>query len=94
MLDRVADAYWNLRKTARLKSAENKPVKVSKLKDKNHADTSENSVTVSPNVNTKEISKEPSSLEQVDLLNIVSFKRENFVQSWHPPGKQYDSILW
>jgi len=92
MLDRVEDANWNLRKTARLKSAGSKPSKVSKLKDNSH--NSKNSATVSSNVNTKEISKEPCSLKQIDLLNIVSFERENFVHSRHPPGKHYDTILW
>ncbi|WJX26423.1 hypothetical protein P8452_15346 [Trifolium repens] len=92
--DRVEDANWNLRKTARLKkSAANKPSKVSKLKDNSHTDHSENAATVSSNVDTKEISNEPSSFEQIDLLNIVSFKRENFVLSSHPPEKQYDTIL-
>ena len=88
MLDRVEDAYWNLRKTVRLKSTGNKPVKASKLQDKDHADDSENSVTTLLNVKTEEISKEHSSSEQIDLLKIVSFKRENFVQTQHPPGKQ------
>ncbi|AET05230.1 putative RNA methyltransferase bin3, bin3-type S-adenosyl-L-methionine binding protein [Medicago truncatula] len=91
--DRVEDANWNLRKTDRLKSARNKPSKVSKLKDNSHTDHSENSATVSSNVNTKEISKEPSSLKQIDLVNIVSFERENFVHCRHPPGKHYDTIL-
>ncbi|KAL5174520.1 putative RNA methyltransferase [Glycine soja] len=91
--DRVEDAYWNLRKTVRLKSTGNKPVKASKLQDKDHADDSENSVTTLLNVKTEEISKEHSSSEQIDLLKIVSFKRENFVQTQHPPGKQYDTIL-
>ncbi|XP_061343877.1 probable RNA methyltransferase At5g51130 [Gastrolobium bilobum] len=90
--DRVQDAYWNLKKTVRMKSAGNKPAKASKLKDKDHADNSENSVTVLSNVNTEDSSKEPS-LEQIDLFDIVSFKRENFVQSRHPPGKHYDTII-
>ncbi|PNX99790.1 7SK snRNA methylphosphate capping enzyme [Trifolium pratense] len=93
MLDRVEDGNWNLRKTARLKSAANKPSKVSKLKDNSHTDHSENNATVPSNVDTKEISIEPSSLEQVDLLKTVSFKRENFVLTPHPLGKQYDTIL-
>ncbi|XP_045822584.1 probable RNA methyltransferase At5g51130 [Trifolium pratense] len=91
--DRVEDGNWNLRKTARLKSAANKPSKVSKLKDNSHTDHSENNATVPSNVDTKEISIEPSSLEQVDLLKTVSFKRENFVLTPHPLGKQYDTIL-
>ncbi|OIW09998.1 hypothetical protein TanjilG_32738 [Lupinus angustifolius] len=91
--DRVEDAYWNLRKTVRTKSAGDKPVKTSKLKDQDSADNLEKNGTISSNEDTKEISKEPSSLEQSDLINIVSFKRENFVQSRHPPGKQYDTIV-
>ena len=46
LLDRVEDACWNLRKAVRLKSAGNKPEKSSKLKDKDHANNSENSVAV------------------------------------------------
>lgn len=29
-----------------------------------------------------------------DLSDIVSFRRENFVQSHRPPDKYYDTILW
>lgn len=91
--DRVEDAHWNLRKSARLKSAGNKPAKASKLQEKDHADDSGNSVTVLSNIETEGISKEHSSSDQIDLSTIVSFKRENFVQSRHPPGKQYDTVL-
>ncbi|KAL1325715.1 hypothetical protein HN51_035777 [Arachis hypogaea] len=100
--DRVEDAYWNLRKAVRLKSTGNKRAKPSKLEDKDHADNSEdkdhadnseNSATVSSNEDAKGISKDILSSEQSDLFDIVSFKRENFVQSRHPPGKQYDTIL-
>ena len=92
--DRVVDAYWNPRKAVRLKIAGNKPTKSSKLDDEDHADNSENSVTVLSNEDRKEISKEISSSEQSDLFDIVSCERENFVQSWHPPAKHYDTILW
>ncbi|KAK7302293.1 hypothetical protein RJT34_13179 [Clitoria ternatea] len=81
-------------KNVRLKTTGNKPVKASKLQDKEQADDSGNSVTTLSNADTKEISQEHSSLELVDLFKVVSFKRENFVQSWHPPGKQFDTILW
>ncbi|XP_027342794.1 probable RNA methyltransferase At5g51130 isoform X2 [Abrus precatorius] len=90
--DRVEDAHWNLRKTVRLKSSGNKHVKTSELQDKDHTADSGNRAVLS-NVDTKEISTEHSSLVQIDLFNIVSFKRENFVQSRHPPGKHYDTIL-
>jgi len=93
MLDRVQDAYWNLRKALRWTSTGNKPVKASKLQDKDRADDSGNSVSALSN-ETKEISKKHSSSEQSDLLTIVSFRRENFVHSRHPPGKNYDTILW
>ncbi|KAL9330147.1 hypothetical protein ACSQ67_005150 [Phaseolus vulgaris] len=90
--DRVQDAYWNLRKALRWTSTGNKPVKASKLQDKDRADDSGNSVSALSN-ETKEISKKHSSSEQSDLLTIVSFRRENFVHSRHPPGKNYDTIL-
>ncbi|XLS51521.1 hypothetical protein HN51_012198 [Arachis hypogaea] len=91
------------RKAVRLKSTRNKRAKPSKLedkdhadnsKDKDHADDSENSVTISSNEDAKQILKDMSSTEQSDLFAIVTFKRENFVQSRHPPGKQYDTIHW
>ncbi|KAL2342543.1 hypothetical protein Fmac_003828 [Flemingia macrophylla] len=88
-IDRVQDAYWNLRKTVRLASTGNKHVKSSKLQDKDHADDSGNSLS---SVDTKGVSKEHSS-GKIDLSNVVSFKRENFVQSRHPPGNHYDTIL-
>ncbi|KAK7319967.1 hypothetical protein RJT34_04696 [Clitoria ternatea] len=91
--DRVKDAYWNLKKNVRLKTTGNKPVKAPKLQDKEQADDSGNSVTTLSNVDTKEISQEHPSSELVDLFKVVSFKQENFVQSWHPPGKQFDTIL-
>ncbi|MED6132570.1 hypothetical protein PIB30_020216 [Stylosanthes scabra] len=91
--DRVEDAYWNLRKAVRLKSTGNKPAKRPKLEHKDNADKSENSATVSSNEEAKGISKDVSSSEQSDLFAIVSFKRENFVKTRHPPGKQYDTIL-
>ena len=80
MPDRAEDAYWNLTKAVRLKIAGNKPAESSKLDDEDHADNSENSVTVLSNEDRKEISNEISSLEQSDLFDMVSFKRGNFVQ--------------
>ena len=64
MPDQVEDAYWNMREAVRLKFAGHKPAKSSKLNDKDHADNSENCVTVLSNEDTKEISKEISSSEQ------------------------------
>lgn len=62
----------------------------SKLKDKDHVDDSEQSVFGSSN---EEIPMEPSSLEKRNLLGIVSFKQENFIESQYPP-ELYDTILW
>lgn len=42
----------------------------------------------------KEFLVDDSSSKADDLFNIVSFQRENFVQSRLPPEKQYDTILW
>ncbi|MED6137921.1 hypothetical protein PIB30_069526 [Stylosanthes scabra] len=91
--DRVEDGYWNLKKAVGLKSTGNNPAKRPKLEHKDNADNSENKATVSSDEDAKGISKDVSSSEQSDLFAIVSFKRENFVKTRHPPGKQYDTIL-
>ncbi|KAI4347091.1 hypothetical protein L6164_007940 [Bauhinia variegata] len=91
--DRVQDAYWNLRKTVRLKSAGKASVNASKLKVAQHSyNASKDGVTTSIE-ETQEIPSEFSSLEKRDLFEVVSFRRENFVQSRQQPDKHYDTIL-
>lgn len=52
-----------------------------------------NSNTVASNEETKQISKSHSPVER-DLLDVVSFRQENFVRSQHSYDKHYDTILW
>lgn len=67
--------------------------KASKLDVSGSANGSEQSVTESPSEVTEEISRDSPSIGR-DLFGIVSFQKENFVQSRCPPEKHYDTILW
>lgn len=42
----------------------------------------------------QEIARDSSHSEEGDLFDIVSFRKENFVQSWCQREEQYDTILW
>lgn len=87
--DRVSDAYWHLRKFARTENVEKNSTKVTRLDVKNKVNGAKHSASAS-SVETKEDS---SSSSKGDLLDVVSFRQENFVQSQRPSEKQYDTIL-
>lgn len=87
--DRVSDAYWHLRKFARTENVEKNSTKVTRLEVKNKVNGAKHSASAS-SVETKEDS---SASTKGDLLDVVSFRQENFVQSQRPSEKQYDTIL-
>ncbi|XP_054804292.1 probable RNA methyltransferase At5g51130 isoform X2 [Prosopis cineraria] len=95
----VQDAYWNLRKAVKLESSGKKPANASKLRVEYHPDGNlEQSVAVSSSEEPKEVSREPSSmdnrnLEDRNLFDVVSFQRDNIVKSHHSSEKCYDTIL-
>ncbi|GJZ65694.1 probable RNA methyltransferase [Tanacetum coccineum] len=81
---RIEDAHWNLRNFVRRSEPKNRPA------TKKSKDGKRNSITNSPEETTSEISKSPDS----HLFDIVSFQKDNFVQSLSSPGdKVYDTIL-
>lgn len=91
--DRVQDAYWNLRRTVKT-STHKIPPKTSKLEDAGGVNGVRNSVTNLESEETRESLMNCSSLQGKDLLNIVTFRKENFVQNWWPPeDKCYHTIL-
>lgn len=93
--DRIKDAYWHLRKAVKSQSSGKTPAKLSKLRVEDHANcSSEQSANVSSNEEKKEISRELAPTEERDLFKVVSFQRDNFVESQHPLEKSYDTILW
>ncbi|KAL7239939.1 hypothetical protein ACSBR2_005743 [Camellia fascicularis] len=91
--DRVQDAYWNLRRTVKT-NTHKIPPKTSKLEDAGGVNGVRNSVTNLESEETRESLMNCSSLQGKDLLNIVTFRKENFVQNWWPPeDKCYHTIL-
>ncbi|THG21479.1 hypothetical protein TEA_021197 [Camellia sinensis var. sinensis] len=92
-IDRVQDAYWNLRRTVKTNTRKIPP-KTSKLEDAGGVNGVQNSVTNLETEETRESLMNCSSLQGKDLLNIVTFRKENFVQNWWPPeDKCYHTIL-
>ncbi|KAL4563907.1 hypothetical protein LXL04_027955 [Taraxacum kok-saghyz] len=79
---RIEDAHWNLRKIVKMSERKNQLLMVDKSKD---AETNAITITTSTDKTTSEISG--------DLFNRVSFKKDNFVQSFSTPGEKYDTIL-
>ncbi|KAL0559613.1 hypothetical protein IC582_004228 [Cucumis melo] len=77
--DRVDDAYWNLRKEIR-------------LSDGNPDNGLKHCASKASRIDL-EASTSISSSKEHDLHAAVSFKRQNFIFSHHPPDKHYDTIL-
>lgn len=82
---RIEDAHWNLRNIVKRSELKNRPA------TKKSKDGKTNGITNSPEETTSEISESPDS----HLFDIVSFRKDNFVQGLSSPGdKVYDTILW
>lgn len=86
---RIEDAHWHLRKFARMqnsaKPTENKSC--SEVADVVNG-SKEQSISLS---NGETMTDKP---EVRDLSQIVSFQKENFVQTRHLDDNRYDTILW
>ena len=71
------------------------PPKTTKLEDAARLNDVQHSVTELRSGETMESLKNFSSLQEKDLLNIVTFRKGNFVQNWRPPeDKSYHTIIW
>ncbi|XP_056692969.1 probable RNA methyltransferase At5g51130 isoform X2 [Spinacia oleracea] len=89
--DRINDALWRIRKTIREEKAGNGIVVPSKSKVVKVMNESEGDKTCS--TSAKDDETETSSAER-NLLDVVSFRSENFVTSWSSlPLKHYDTIV-
>ncbi|CAK9329412.1 unnamed protein product [Citrullus colocynthis] len=77
--DRVDDAYWNLRRATR-------------LGDGNSDNGLKRGASRASRIDL-EASISISSSKEDDLHTVVSFKRQNFIFTHHPPDKHYDTIL-
>ncbi|EXC15873.1 7SK snRNA methylphosphate capping enzyme [Morus notabilis] len=91
--NRIEDAYWHLRKFAKMDEFEKKQGRTSRSKVSEDANGLGNNAAASSDDETKQSLRSCSS-EERDLSDIVSFQQENFVQSRHPQEKHYDTILW
>nr|XP_043629660.1 probable RNA methyltransferase At5g51130 [Erigeron canadensis] len=82
---RIEDAHWNLRKSVKMSECKKHPV-ADKSKD-----AGLNGIGSSLIKTTAEISEDSVASH---LFDVVSFKKDNFVQGWSTPGdKVYDTIL-
>lgn len=81
---RIEDAYWNLRRIVKMNEQKKQNSTVDKSKDAGN-----DGIKNTQDKTTSEISGDSPS----HLFDIVSFKKDNFVQSWSTPGEKYDTIL-
>ena len=83
LLGLIETARWNLRRIMRQDKVATKNVKAQELSD-------------SPSQSSPgEVASELSNGNRhQDLFKIVSFRRENFVESMDGCSEQYDTILW
>ncbi|KAH9800864.1 putative RNA methyltransferase [Citrus sinensis] len=89
--NRVADAYWHLRKIVRTEHNEKRRANASRVEVIEKGDGLEKNVTAAQE-EKKAISRNCSPAER-NLFDIVSFKQENFVHGRDSPEKYYDAIL-
>ncbi|XP_015898491.2 probable RNA methyltransferase At5g51130 [Ziziphus jujuba] len=80
--DRIEDAYWHLRKFAKMENTGKMNGKASKLKISEDSNGQGNDIAMPSDGETKK-----------DLFEIVSFRQENFVRSSRTPEESYDTIL-
>ncbi|KAK6158963.1 hypothetical protein DH2020_006277 [Rehmannia glutinosa] len=85
---RIEDAHWTLRKVVRT-SMNRGTYKLHRSADVELADCLENNATETLTDEKRDNSGYSAISVETDLLNIVSFQKGNFVQSWHPPENTY-----
>lgn len=89
---RIQDAYWTLRKAVRSTGAV--PAGVSKSTESKNVTGSENHETESPKKPAGIDCTESHHVQEGNLSDIVSFRKGNFVQNWHPgENTSYDTII-
>lgn len=90
--NRIEDAYWHLRKFAKMDKTKKMYGKTFGLKVSENASGLGNNTAASLDDETRQNLWSCSS-EERDLFDIVSFQQENFVHSLYPQDKHYDTIL-
>ncbi|WCJ42522.1 7SK snRNA methylphosphate capping enzyme [Euphorbia peplus] len=89
---RISDANWHLQKSTRDNQAGKINTKESQCHVRKDVKGSQHSATAM-SVEEKEIVGDGSHPDERNLFDIVSFRKENFVQSWLHEEEQYDTIL-
>lgn len=93
LVDRVADAYWHLRKIVKVEQDDKKRANATRVEVTEKGDGLEKNATAAQE-EKKGISRNCSPSAERNLFDIVSFKQENFVHGRDSPEKYYDAILW
>lgn len=90
---RIQDAYWTLRKAVRSTGAV--PAGVAKSTESKNVTGIENHEAQSPPKKPAGIDcTESHHVQEANLSDIVSFRKGNFVQNWHPgENTSYDTII-
>ncbi|XP_015075069.1 probable RNA methyltransferase At5g51130 [Solanum pennellii] len=89
---RIQDAYWTLRKAVRSTGAV--PAGVAKSTESKNVTGIENHEAESPKKPAGIDCTESHHVQEANLFDIVSFRKGNFVQNWHPgEHTSYDTII-
>ncbi|KAL3369060.1 hypothetical protein AABB24_009720 [Solanum stoloniferum] len=89
---RIQDAYWTLRKAVRSTGAV--PARVAKSTESKNVTGIENHEAESPKKPAGIDCTESHHVQEANLSDIVSFRKGNFVQNWHPgENTSYDTII-
>lgn len=83
LLGLIETAKWNLRRITRQDKVSTKNAKAQESSNSPSQSSPGKGASVLSNGN-----------ENHDLLNVVSFRRENFVESLDGCSERYDTILW
>ncbi|XP_042483076.1 probable RNA methyltransferase At5g51130 isoform X1 [Macadamia integrifolia] len=89
----VESAYWNLRRIAKMDKVSCGSSKANRSKLSEVVNGLEHSITESLNVETVNLVRYLNPSQEPKLFDVVSFRKENFVSSWHNCSEAYDTIL-
>lgn len=87
-------AQWNLRKIARLENARKRAIEGSNLPASNSLSCLGRRIGQTSKGKFPSYKHDDSPGTAEDLLNVVSFRRQNFIESLDGCSEKYDTILW
>ncbi|XP_077228624.1 S-adenosyl-L-methionine-dependent methyltransferases superfamily protein isoform X2 [Tasmannia lanceolata] len=89
----IENAYWNLRRTAKMECASCRSVEASESNVSNRVNGLEEMVSASVNKETMHFPIDSSPAKEGGLVDRVSFHKENIVESLDACSEKYDTIL-